>query len=171
MEEGRALVTPLLDQAEAGGGENEMLVPDLAPIHDLVPLLHAAVLFEHRGAARVLSDPLAGVAHLSISDWRFPTCLARHLGDAAALLGDRAAARAYYAQALEAAGKIHFRPELALTRLRLAELLVDEGDPLAALQHVDIAIPELRDMKMQPALERTLALKDMFGAQGHVRRG
>ena len=86
--------------------------------------------------------------------------LARHLGDAAVLVGDRAAARAYYAQALEAAGKIRFRPELALTHLRLAELLVEEADDIArseALAHLDIAIPELRDMQMQPALERALA--------------
>jgi DNA-binding CsgD family transcriptional regulator len=164
LEEGRALVTPLLDDAEAGDGESGMSIRDeLAPIHDLVPLLHAAVLFEHRGAARVLSEQLACVAHVAISDWRFPTCLARQLGDAAVLLGDRAAARGYYAQALVAAGKIRFRPELALTHLSLGELLLEEADdapPPEALEHLDLAIPELRDMKMQPALERALALRD-----------
>jgi DNA-binding CsgD family transcriptional regulator len=156
VEEGRALVTPVLDQVEAGGGENEL------PTRFLVPLLHAAVLFGHRGATRVLSDQLACVAHLAISDWLFPTCLARHLGDAAALLGDPAAARVYYAQALEAAGKIHFRPELALTHTSLAELLLQEADGTPrseALEHLDLAIPELRDMKMQPGLERALALR------------
>jgi DNA-binding NarL/FixJ family response regulator len=63
-------------------------------------------------------------------------------------------------QALEAAGKIRFRPELALTHLRLAELLVDEGGVPAVLEHLNIAIPELQDMKMQPALERALALRE-----------
>jgi tetratricopeptide (TPR) repeat protein len=142
VEEGRALVTPVLDEVEAGGGENA------APIRVLLPLLHAAVLFEHRAAARVLSDQLACVAHLAISDWLFLTCIARELGDAAVLLGERRAAGAYYAQALDAAGKIRFRPELALTHLRLAELLADEGDSAAALQHVDGAIPELQNMNM-----------------------
>jgi DNA-binding NarL/FixJ family response regulator len=83
------------------------------------------------------------------------------------LAGDRAAARSYYTQALESAGKIRFRPELALTRVSLAELLLQEGDEAArseALKHLDIAIPELQDMKMQPARERALALKDKFEA-------
>ena len=56
--------------------------------------------------------------------------------------------------------KIRFRPEIALTRLELAELLLehypDEHD--AAIEHLDFAIAELRDMKMQPALERALHL-------------
>jgi DNA-binding NarL/FixJ family response regulator len=82
-------------------------------------------------------------------------------------VGDRAAAHAYYVQALDAAGKIRFRPELALTHVSLAELLLHEGSETArseALEHLDLAIPELRDMKMQPALERALALKGKFEA-------
>ena len=83
------------------------------------------------------------------------------MGDAARLLGDRAAARAYYTQALEVCTKIRYRPEIALARLSLAELLLEEPDDAArseAREHLDIAIPELRDMHMQPALERALAL-------------
>jgi DNA-binding CsgD family transcriptional regulator len=157
VEEGRELVTPVLDEAEAASAEDE------TPMTILVPLLHAAVLFEHRGAARVLSDQLACVAHLSITAWEFPTCLARQLGDAAVLLGDRSAARAYYAQALEAAGKIRFRPELALSHLQLAELMVEDADNakrFEALDHLEIAIPEVIDMKMQPALGRAVALRE-----------
>jgi DNA-binding NarL/FixJ family response regulator len=78
-------------------------------------------------------------------------------------VGDSAAARGYYEQALHAAGKIHFRPELALTEVSLAELLLQEGDETArseALEYLEIAIPELRDMKMQPGLERALALRE-----------
>jgi hypothetical protein len=66
-------------------------------------------------------------------------------------------------QALDMAGKIRFRPELAFTRLRLAELLLKEADDAArpeALEHLDLAIPELRDMKMQPGLDRGLALRE-----------
>jgi DNA-binding CsgD family transcriptional regulator len=106
----------------------------------------------------MLAARLACVAQLTTADCYVYTCLARHLGDAAALAGDCATARAYYTQALETAGKIRFRPELALTHVRLAELSVDEGDDATALEHLGPAIPELRDMKMQPGLERALHL-------------
>jgi DNA-binding NarL/FixJ family response regulator len=72
------------------------------------------------------------------------------------------AARAYYLQALEVAGKIRFRPELALTHLRIAELSMDDDDDAESLQHLDLAIPELRDMKMVPALERGLRLREQL---------
>jgi DNA-binding NarL/FixJ family response regulator len=101
------------------------------------------------------------VAHLN-GDTQVLGSIARLLGDAAVLVGDRTAARGYYAQALESTGKIRFRPELALTHVGLAELLLQEGDEAArseALEHLVIAIPELRDMKMQPGLERALALR------------
>jgi DNA-binding CsgD family transcriptional regulator/tetratricopeptide (TPR) repeat protein len=160
LEEARALVGPVLDEIAASGSADE------APIFELVYLLEAAIAVGHRRAASALIARLDCVAHLS-SGAAFKTCIGRHLGDAAVLVGDRTAARAYYAQALEAAGKIRFRPELALTHLRLAELLLEEAGDIArseALAHLDIAIPELRDMKMQPALERALALSDTYQA-------
>jgi DNA-binding CsgD family transcriptional regulator len=98
------------------------------------------------------------------------------LGEAAALVGDLSVARDHYAQALEAASKIHFRPELALTHASLAELLLHEPNDASrsdALEHLDLAIPELRDMKMGPDLERALALKHNFEAAasgGSARR-
>jgi DNA-binding CsgD family transcriptional regulator len=155
VEEARALVRPLLD-AIAGG-----TIDDEVPFGSLALLLRAAVALENHAAAQALAARLACAAHLS-GDTAVTTCVARHLGDAAALVGDRAAARAYYAQALESARKIRFRPELALTHLRLAALLLNEADNAArpeALEHLDLAIPELRDMKMQPALERALAVR------------
>lgn len=82
------------------------------------------------------------------------------LGDAAALQGDPAGARAYYARALQSAGKIRFRPEIGLTHLSLADLLFAQGEESAASGHLDLAIPELREMRMQPALERALALDE-----------
>ena len=53
------------------------------------------------------------------------------------------------------------RPEIARTRLDLAELLLDHypDERPEALEHLDFAIGELRDMKMQPALERALGLQ------------
>jgi DNA-binding NarL/FixJ family response regulator len=79
-------------------------------------------------------------------------------------------AHAYYAQALQSAGKIGFRPEIALTHLQLAELLLEETDGSGAIEHLDLAIPELRDMRMRPALEHALALvplaNEQFTAEG-----
>ena len=48
-----------------------------------------------------------------------------------------------------------------MTRLQLCELLLDHypGERPEALKHLDFAIDELQDMKMQPSLERALALK------------
>jgi len=98
--------------------------------------------------------------------FRNPTCVERHLGAAAALLGNHESARASYERALEVCQKARFRPELALTRLELAELLL-QGYPdekPAALDHLDFAISEFREMKMQPALERALKHKGLVGA-------
>jgi DNA-binding CsgD family transcriptional regulator len=124
-------------------------------------LLQAAVVVGDKGAAHALAAQLACVAHLT-GETGIYTCIARHLGEAAALLGDATTAHAYYLQALESAGKIHFRPELALTHMRLAELLLEEdADDISrskALEQLDIAIPELREMKMQPGLEHALSL-------------
>ena len=128
--------------------------------------LEGAIAVGHRRAASALMARLDCVAHLSFLPV-FQTCVGRHLGDAAVLVGDQMAARACYMQALEAAGKIGFRPELALTHLRLAELLLEDAENSSrseAQAHLDTAIPELRDMKMQPALERALALSDIHQA-------
>jgi DNA-binding CsgD family transcriptional regulator/tetratricopeptide (TPR) repeat protein len=157
FEEARELVRPRLEQVERSPDVDE------TPTTALIWLLEAAVLLGEHRAARALSERLASVAHLSIAESDTYTCPARHLGDAAALLGNRTTARAYYVQALEAAGKIRFRPELALTHLRLAELSVEEETAAArseAREHVDVAIAELQDMHMQPALERALAVRN-----------
>jgi DNA-binding CsgD family transcriptional regulator len=134
----------------------------------MVLLLHAAVSLGHREATQVLSERLACVAHVCITDFAY-TCVARHLGDAAVLLGDRASACTYYAQALDAAGKIGFRPELALTHLRLAELLLeepaDDSERFEALEHLETAIPELENMRMEPSLERALSLCRTYPAR------
>jgi class 3 adenylate cyclase len=107
-------------------------------------------------------------------------CIGRDLGGAARLLGQPAKARIYYEQGITACLTGRHRPELALCRLELAELLLDEalGDqpsalrtedglrPLTAdelkadgLNHLDFAIGELREMNMQTFLERALRRK------------
>jgi hypothetical protein len=57
---------------------------------------------------------------------------------------------------------MRFRPELALTRLQLAELLLEQYplEKSEAIAHLDFVIPEFRDMKMQPSLERALRHKE-----------
>jgi len=59
-----------------------------------------------------------------------------------------------------------FRPELALTRLQLAELLLDNypDEKKEALGYLYVAINEFREMKMQPSLERALRRKDTLKA-------
>jgi DNA-binding CsgD family transcriptional regulator len=158
MDEALAVVGPILDEIDPGESEDESAVARL------IMLLQAAIILGHRAAALGLRARLPYLAHLAFSvGGSGSTCVARQLGDAAVLGGDRAAAHAHYLQALEVAGKIRFRPELALTHVRLAELLLDGGDESKALEHLDVAIPELRDMKMQPGLEHALRLLERVG--------
>ena len=109
-----------------------------------------------------LEQPLWQI--FSVSFWSSNP--ARVLGGAAELLGKLEEARSYYLKALETAGRIRFRPELALTSLELAELLLDHypRERAEALEHLDFAITELRDMKMQPGLERALSRREILKA-------
>jgi tetratricopeptide (TPR) repeat protein len=93
-------------------------------------------------------------------------CPSRHLGAAAVLLGRPEEARAYYEEALDMATGLRFRPEIALTRLQLAELLLAHypEKKAEALEHLDFAIGEFKEMKMQPALERALRQREALKA-------
>jgi tetratricopeptide (TPR) repeat protein len=82
----------------------------------LLILLEVAVLVEDREAVDLVGPRLAGLAHLA-GTYRYPNCVARHLGAASALLGKPDEARAYYDQAIEVCTKVRFRPDLALSRL------------------------------------------------------
>ena len=94
------------------------------------------------------------------------TCIARHLGGAAALLGRYDEARQHYQEAIRVCTEMRFRPELALTRLQLAELLLEHypAEKKDALEHLDFAIKEFREMKMRPSLERALRHKEILKA-------
>ena len=61
---------------------------------------------------------------------------------------------------------LQWRPEKALTALGLAELLLagNDAEQAEAQPHLDFAIAELQEMKMQPALERALANKGLLKA-------
>src|SRR5262249_36930281 len=84
-------------------------VADEERVRDDGVLLEAAVLVGHREAARLLYDRLAGCP-LVINGLSHPTLLARHLGAAALLLGDRAAALRHTAAAIKAGDGVPFRP-------------------------------------------------------------
>ena len=126
-----------------------------------IQLLEAAVLVGHREAAGLLLRRFAGTEMRNTGHYCI-TCIARHLGAAAALLGRPDEARGYYQTALEVCREMPFRPEEALTHLQLAELQLEyyPDERAEALEHLDTAIAEFRDMKMQPSLERAVALKE-----------
>ena len=164
----------LLKPSDEAADQLRRLAPEGTQLHRetatnlLVSGLELAVLVEDRELCSEFAEQLAPAASLSTAHIA-QSCPARHLGAAYALLREPDKARAYYLQALEAAGKIRFRPEIALTRLQLAELLLESyPDPSTssgqanaeALEHLEFAIAEFRDMKMQPSLERALALKE-----------
>jgi DNA-binding NarL/FixJ family response regulator len=83
------------------------------------------------------------------------------MGDAAAFLGRHEEARDYYEEALALCERIGHRPERAIVRTHLAELLLEhypeERD--AAIEHLDLAIAELGAMDMKPAFDSALALR------------
>jgi len=128
-------------------------------------LLESSVLVSHGRAAELLLNRLSGSGMVT-SGVRLPTCIARHMGGAAALLGRYDEARQHYQEAIRICTEMRFRPELALTRLQLAELLLEHypDEKRDALEHLDFAIKEFREMKMQPSLERALRHKDILKA-------
>ncbi|MGE3598851.1 MAG: LuxR C-terminal-related transcriptional regulator, partial [Dehalococcoidia bacterium] len=121
----------------------------------LILLLEAAVMLDDQELAALVARRLAPLADCATADWALTT-VARHLGAAAVLLGQREQAWAYSLQALAVAARVRFRPEIALTRLQVAELLLQEerADRAEAETHLGFAITEFEAMKMQPALER-----------------
>ncbi len=128
--------------------------------------LQAAILVGHRVAAEFL---LRRCAHSGLHTTDLMgdlTCPSRHLGAAAVFLGRPEEARVYYDEAMDMATRLRFRPEIALTRLELAELLLTHypDEKTEALGHLDFVIGELREMKMQPALERALKQRENLQA-------
>jgi tetratricopeptide (TPR) repeat protein len=140
-------------------------VEDETPVSQDITSLEAAVLAGHRQAAELLLRRLAGSSSITSGLW-LTTCTGRHLGAAAAFLGRHDEARKYYQGAIKVCTEMRFRLELALTRLQLAELLLEHypKERAEALEHLDFAIAEFRDMKMQPSLERALRHKEILKA-------
>jgi tetratricopeptide (TPR) repeat protein len=135
-------------------------------VQDSAVLLEVAVRLADRELVAKLAEGLRGSARRTGVVYFDNTCVARHLGDAMRLLERNDEARAYYEQAVEVCARVRHRPELALTRLSLAELLLAHypDERHAAIEHLDFAIAELREMKMQPSLERALRHRGLLKA-------
>jgi archaellum biogenesis ATPase FlaH len=130
-----------------------------------VLFLEAAIIINHRKAVKLLYERLKDCG-LYTQGYRVITCVPRHLGGAAALLGRYDESRQHYKEAIKVCTEMPFRPELALSRLQLAELILEHypAEKKEALEHLDFAIKEFREMKMQPSLERALRHKDILKA-------
>ncbi len=160
-----------------------------APVFYVAMLFEAAVIAGHRQAVEIMAPRLESRVQITMGSNGLMLCsLGRLRGAGALLLGHPAEARTLYQRALDDCRRIRSRPEVALTRLELAELLLQEAvrhqqsavsaapslgkergltaDRLKAdaLAHLDFAIAEFRAMKMQPALERALRHKGLLGA-------
>ena len=72
----------------------------------------------------------------------------------------------YYDEAIKVCTEMPFRSEMALTRLQLAELLLEHypSEKKEAIEHLDFCIKEFREIKMQPSLERALRHKEILNA-------
>jgi DNA-binding CsgD family transcriptional regulator len=88
------------------------------------------------------------------------TLLDRQRGEAYVFLEEFDEARTHFLAALAAGEKMRFRPEVALTRLALAELILDHypRERAEAFEHLEFCIPEFREMKMQPSLVKAEGL-------------
>jgi hypothetical protein len=86
--------------------------------------LQAAILVAHREAAEFFVRRFAHSGLHTTDMLGDLTCPSRHLGAAAAFLGRPEDSRAYYEEALGMTTRLRSRPEIAVTRLQLAELLL-----------------------------------------------
>jgi len=138
---------------------------DESPSYGDIMLLETAVLVGKRDLVDMLLRRFVDSSIPKISLY-FTTCYHRHLGAAVALLDRPEEACKHYQDAIKVCTEMRFRPELALTRLQLAELLLEHypDGKKEALEHLDFAINEFREMKMQPSLERALKHKEILGA-------
>jgi len=159
-------------ELEAHLQQRVMERPDIGTVNDEtgtladITYLKIAIELGHKPAAELLLRRLSKIELCCTAGIYWLETPTRHLGTASAFLGRPDEARKYYQKALELAAKIRFRPEIALTRLQLAELLLEHypDEKTEALEHLDFAIKEFREMKMQPSLERALRHKKILKA-------
>src|SRR5439155_16395447 len=119
-------------------------------------LLEASVVLEDAEAASVFEDRMAPLAGLLHTEAGMIYCVGRACGGAAVLMEQPEKARGYYQQALDVCTRARFRPELALTRLEIDELLLAHypNEQPAAQEQLHFLIREFQYMKIRQALER-----------------
>jgi hypothetical protein len=126
----------------------------------MIQLFQVAIILEDRSLVSRLTELLRPASDCRIIFFEYSSS-ARHLGAATAFLAALRRPGATTTQRCVCAAKSISGP-----RLLLAELLLnhyrDEHD--AAIEHLDFAIAELRDMKIQPALERALRHRGLLKA-------
>ncbi len=146
----------------AGVRLSTMADADIVPVQTL--LMAAALELGNQEAAVRLSASLEGGPFIHCAN--LVTCPGRLRATTAALMGERAKARELYEATLQVTQRLGHRPETALTRLGLAELLLDgtAEERGEAQGHLEFAIEEFRAMKMQPSLERALRHKGLLHA-------
>lgn len=144
--------------------------PDTWPTPDLVLFTQAATLIGDAGLASWFAAPLWESEAVTTGE-TYTTMVNRHLGDAALLLGKPERALHCYERALAQATEMCFRPEVALARLALAELLGTKfpASRQSARDHLEFAIAEFDAMKMSRSLERALALQQRVSSHGKPR--
>jgi len=122
--------------------------------------LEAALITEHKNMIERVLTRFENTDLKTTGLW-FTTIIPRHLGAGAAMLGRYEEAKAYYIKAIEIGEDMRFRPELALIRFQLAELLFEHypDEKEDAIEHINFAIDEFKEMKMQPSLEKVEILK------------
>jgi tetratricopeptide (TPR) repeat protein len=159
-EAARDILHRMMSARDMGG------LADPTPASVLRYLLETAAILSEVDAAKIIERRMASMATLLFTEADMCYNIGRLCGGAAALQGQAEKARGYYNQALEICQRVRFRPEIALTRLELAELLLKHypGERAAVVEHLDFAIAEFREMKMQPSLERALRHKDVLKA-------
>ena len=133
-----------------------------------VAMMEAANRLHHEGAARYLLRRYESTLMVTSGCMYVfgAASIARLLGDASSIIGLSAQARDYYERSIHECEEMRLRPELALSHLSLAELLLDhyQDEHDTAIYHLDFAIGEFREMKMQPALERALGRRGLLKA-------
>ena len=155
----RILNERVIQRPNSGTDEDTTVLPQE------VAYLEAAITIGDVRAAEAAARNL-DIPGLHTAGVIYPACITRLLGDTAVLLGRHDEARRHYQEAIKVCTEMPFRPELALSRLQLAELILEHypDEKKEALEHLDFAIKEFREMKMQPSLERALRHKDILKA-------
>ncbi|MBL7175246.1 MAG: AAA family ATPase [Desulfobacteraceae bacterium] len=157
VEVSEALEQLVLERANFGSPEDET-----ASWADIL-LLEASNLVKHREASTELLKRLSG-SKVRTSGPYYTTVVDRHLGIASVLLKKYDEARDHYHTALEVAKDMNFRPEVALTHFHISELLYHHfpDERKKAFDHLDFAIADFHEMRMEPTLQLALKYKDLF---------